>query len=152
MPVLKKTKYDAIRIMLQSGADLEEAAKTMDVSVSTAKAVKNTNSYEDCLQQIRGNICLARDAYWRKKKEKAAKAAEKAAAKADPKEMQTSAPQAPATSEGPKETILPTVTLVANHYLMEELRKQTELLRTISAKLAWLMEELSGKAAKEEQK
>ena len=60
MPVLKKTKYDALRIMLQSGADLEEAAKTMDVSVSTAKAVKSTNSYEDCLQQIRGNISPSR--------------------------------------------------------------------------------------------
>ena len=152
MPVLKKTKYDALRIMLQSGADLEEAAKTMDVSVSTVKAVKSTNSYEDCLQQIRGNVYLARDAYWRKKKEKAAKAAAKAAVKAGPKEMQTSAPQAPATSDGPKETILPTVTLVANHYLMEEIRKQTELLRTISAKVGWLMDELSGSKPKEEQK
>ena len=152
MPVLKKTKYDAIRIMLQSGADLEEAAKTMDVSVSTAKAVKSTNSYEDCLQQIRGNICLARDAYWRKKKEKAAKAAAKAAVKADPTEMQTSAAQAPVHREAPKETILPTVTLVANHYLMEEIRKQTELLKTISAKVGWLVEELSGSTPKGEQK
>lgn len=124
----------------------------MDVSVSTAKAVKSTNSYEDCLQQIRGNICLARDAYWRKKKEKAAKAAAKAAVKADPKEMQTSASQAPVLREAPKETILPTVTLVANHYLMEEFRKQTELLRTISAKVGWLVEELSGSAPKGEQK
>ena len=152
MPVLKKTKYDALRIMLQSGADLEEAAKTMDVSVSTAKAVKSTNSYEDCLQQIRGNICLARDAYWRKKKEKAAKAAAKVAAKAEPTDTQTPTPQAPVLREAPKETILPTVTLVANHYLMEEIRKQTELLRTSSAKVGWLVEELSGSAPKVEQK
>jgi hypothetical protein len=152
MPVLKKTKYDAIRIMLQSGADLEEAAKTMEVTVSTAKAVKSTNSYEDCLQQIRANVYLARDAYWRKKKEKAAKAAAKTAAKAEPKETQTPAPQAPAPRVAPRETILPTVTLVANHYLMEEIRKQTELLRTISAKVGWLVEELSGSTPKGEQK
>ena len=36
------------------------------------------------------------------------------------------------------------VTLVANHYMAEELRKQTELLTLISNKLAFIVDELTG--------
>ena len=36
------------------------------------------------------------------------------------------------------------VTLVANHYMAEELRKQTQLLTLISNKLAFIVDELTG--------
>ena len=36
------------------------------------------------------------------------------------------------------------ITLVANQYMMEEMRNQTALLKTISAKLAFIVEELTG--------
>ena len=36
-----------------------------------------------------------------------------------------------------------TVTLVANQYLMEEVKQQTELLKLISNKLAYIVEQLS---------
>lgn len=42
------------------------------------------------------------------------------------------------------------ITLVANQYMMEEMRKQTELLKTISAKLAFIVEELTGTTTGEE--
>lgn len=45
-----------------------------------------------------------------------------------------------------KETIVvheQTVTVVADKYMMEEMRKQTELLQTISKKLAFFVDELT---------
>ena len=39
-----------------------------------------------------------------------------------------------------------TVTIQANHYMMEELRKTNEYLRLISNKLAYIVEELTGKS------
>ena len=36
------------------------------------------------------------------------------------------------------------VTIVANHYMAEEMKKQTELLELISRKLAFIVDELTG--------
>jgi hypothetical protein len=42
------------------------------------------------------------------------------------------------------------VTVIANHYMAEQLQKQTELLTLISNKLAFIVDELCGTTVKKE--
>lgn len=119
MATLKLTKYNAIRALLESGAQVEEIAKMMEVAPSTVLIVKKEKSFNDCINALNANMYLARAAK-KEKKEQAQQILQREAEK-------------------------PSVTLLANHYLMEEMRKQTELLKTISAKLAFIVDELTGK-------
>ena len=119
MATLKLTKYNAIRALLESGAQVEEIAKMMEVAPSTVLIVKKEKSFTDCINALNANMYLAR------------------AAKKEKKEQEQQILQ--------REAEKPSVTLLANHYLMEEMRKQTELLKTISAKLAFIVDELTGK-------
>lgn len=119
MATLKLTKYNAIRALLESGAQVEEIAKMMEVAPSTVLIVKKEKSFNDCINALNANMYLAR------------------AAKKEKKEQEQQILQ--------REAEKPSVTLLANHYLMEEMRKQTELLKTISAKLAFIVDELTGK-------
>lgn len=45
-----------------------------------------------------------------------------------------------------------TVTIVANHYMAEEMQKQTKLLETISKKLAAIIDDLTGVKTPENEK
>ena len=119
MATLKLTKYNAIRALLESGAQVEEIAKMMEVAPSTVLIVKKEKSFADCINALNANMYLAR------------------AAKKEKNEQKQQILQ--------REAEKPSVTLLANHYLMEEMRKQTELLKTISAKLAFIVDELTGK-------
>lgn len=57
-----------------------------------------------------------------------------------PKPRKAEAPTAPSY----------TVTVQASHYMETELRTHTEILKSISAKLAYIVEELGGKEIKSE--
>lgn len=124
MATLKLTKYNAIRALLESGAQVEEIAKMIEVAPSTVLIVKKEKSFNDCINALNANMYLARAAKKAKKEKKE-------------QEQQQQILQ--------REAEKPSVTLLANHYLMEEMRKQTELLKTISAKLAFIVDELTGK-------
>ena len=119
---LSMTKYNAIRMLIDSGTSMDEIAEMMRIAKSTVLAAQKAKNYIDFIDTVNSNTFIA-IANQKKKKQN------------EQNEQQILQ----------REAEKPSVTLLANHYLMEEIRKQTELLKTISAKLAFIVDELTGK-------
>lgn len=114
-------RYNVIKILLQSGASIEEIMKSMNVSKHTVKLVKESGSYAEY---------------------KSIKSAEAYAHRKDTQKKQAEPAQpAPATQVIEHRQ---NVTVQATHYMESELKKCVELLTGISAKIAFLVEELAG--------
>lgn len=120
---ISMTKYNAIRMLIDSGASMDEITEMMRIAKSTVMAAQKAKNYRDFIDTVNSNTFIA-IASQKKKKEQN-----------EQNEQQILQ----------REAEKPSVTLLANHYLMEEIRKQTELLKTISAKLAFIVDELTGK-------
>lgn len=111
--------FSAVKIMLNGGATNRECADYMSISPQTVGFIKKAEDYNEYQ-----NIMTANSGYHRKKK-----AAEEKA------KGQSSEPQVVEHRQS--------ITVVANHYMMEELKQQTEYLKLISNKLAFLIDELT---------
>lgn len=122
-PSLTAKKYTAIKIMLNAQTPVSEISEYMEVSESVVYRVKNTQDFEDYQQSRRTAAIFANN---------------KGAA-ADPQQVEHIHHHEQS------------VTVIANHYMAEELRKQTELLNLISNKLAFIVDELCSTGKKEEQ-
>jgi len=121
---IDQSKFKAIKILLNGGATIREAAEYMQVSSATISYIRNAETYEEYKNTIAAKSRANR------------KAAQK---------PQETKPQTTATP-----VMNPTVIRVeATHYMMEEMRKTNELLKTISAKLAFVVDELCGTGKKE---
>ena len=121
--MLTLSKYNAIRILLESGSPIKEIADTFNINEKTVRVVRDSKNYEDFKSTIRSNAWVSR----KKNKEK-----------------QTQ-------EEKPQEKVVEyrqTVTVQATHYMETELRQHTELLKQISAKLACIIDDLYGTGKK----
>ena len=110
-------KYNAIRILISSGENVDVIAETFNCKRETVLLVKKCSTYEQYKQEFSAVKFIAKS---RKQQET--------------KAQQQPAPQ-PALNVGQ-------VKIEATHYMMEELRKNNELLTLISNKLTAIMEEL----------
>lgn len=123
--------YKAVKILLNGGASVKEAADYMNLSTSSVYSIRNTENYEEFL-----HISMAIQA------ERSAKAAAAINAKQKTEQKTESEPQVVEHRQ--------TVQITATHYMMEEMKKTNEYLKTISAKLAFIVDELCGTAIKKE--
>lgn len=108
-------KYNAIRILLESGETVEVIADTFQCRKETVLIVKRCETYEQYKQEC--NV-LKFQAKAKKRQEK----------------MES--------NTGNAGMNIGQIKIEATHYMMEELRKNNELLTLISNKLTSIMEEL----------
>lgn len=123
---ITKGIFDAAKLLIENGANNTEVARYLKVSSDVVAMFRKSETYEE-YQTIMYE-------YSQNMRKRAA------ASKAKEKEQEKTAE--PTKTEEPKS---PTVIKVeANHYMMEEMKKTNELLKGISAKLAFIVEELTG--------
>ena len=106
--------YDAIKRLQKDGASYREVCEYFDISSSTVALMFKSETFEEYKNMIQT------------KKLRAIKAKE-----------------AEEQKEAQQQTVHHQVTVQATHYMQEELRKQTELLTSISNKLAFIVDELT---------
>lgn len=130
MEKTRKTKVDermwwAVKTLLKGGSTLTDASEYFMLSVNTCSRIKQSESYEDYKQAL-----AAMHAAYRKQKSKLPEKQE------EKKEEAENKPQVIEHRQS--------VTIQATHYMMTEMQKTNELLTAISAKLAFIVDELCG--------
>jgi len=123
--------FNCVKRLLKDGASAKEIAEYLDLSTSTIWRVRDSETLEEYDNNTKVRTAQARAI--------AAKGRENAA-------EQT--PQQVEHIHHHEQS----VTVIANHYMAEELRKQTELLTIISSKLAYIVDDLYGTSQKQEGK
>lgn len=111
-------KYNAIRILLESGETVEVVAETFQCKQETVLLVKRCNTYDQYKQE-----CIS------------LKAMAKARAAKEKKKTENAGNTTGSMNIGQ-------IKIEATHYMMEELKRNNELLTLISNKLTAIMEEL----------
>ena len=131
-----KKVFEAVKILLESGTPVKEICKYLKLSDGTVYVLKGCEKYEDYEQYVAEKLA----------KSNAARAVKMRQAQEQKNEApaETKA-EAPAKVEPPVQVVehRQTVQITATHYMMEELKKQNELLAIISNKLAYIVEQLS---------
>lgn len=142
---LTEKQFNAIKTLLKGGATQKEAAEYMQVSPNTAFWIGKAETFEEYLH-IKAEKQLS------KKKQVAAmkakqEAAQKVAAEVGAMPAAKLAQQTPAAPQVMNPTV---IRLEATHYMMQEMQKTNELLKQISAKLAFIVDELCGTTSTKE--
>ena len=119
--------FKAVKQLTEGGATISEIAEYFLLGHSTVSRMRAAETWEDYTHTIQA-IALSC------KKKKAEKSAEKAE---QPKAEQKEEPQ-----EQPQKVIQQNVTIQATHYMMQEMQKTNELLKLISNKLAFIVDQL----------
>ena len=117
--MLTASKYEAIICMLRGGATDDSVMKSQGISENTLQRVKKSNGSYDEYKKLHS-------AHLKKVKQR---------------ENETCC-QEPQIIEHRS-----TVKIEATHYMMQEMQETNKLLKLISNKLAFIVEELTGKEA-----
>ena len=125
--VVDKRRFDAIKIMIESGAKNEEIEKFMNVSTWVICKVKKSETYEE-YRNIIAAINLKKKQ--KKEREEEKTVSEKDTRKPEPEQKMTGADIMSSTYKMTQ--------------LIDAVKKQTEVLTLISNKLAYIVEELAG--------
>lgn len=125
---LTEGQFKAIKTLLRGGATQKEAAEYMKVSPNTAFWVAKAETFEEYQQ-----ITAERHLEHKRVAVIKAKEAEKTAAQSTPAQ--------------PQQVVeyRQNVTIQATHYMMQKLEETNALLRQISNKLGYIVEDLYGK-------
>lgn len=110
---LTESRYNAIKILLENGATIDEAAKYMKCHRNTVLRINKSETFEEYTQIV---------------------------TEMNTKRNQVAAINAKQEEQKPQGH---TVTIQANFLMMEEMRKTNELLTAISNKIAYIVEQLS---------
>ncbi len=114
-----QSMFNCVKRLIESGAPVDEICEYMNISPTTVGRIKRAESLEEYKSMTYVSVRAAR---------------------ANKSPEPEPAPQVQEVIHKHEQS----VTLVANHYMAEELRKQTELLTLISNKLAFIVDELTG--------
>lgn len=125
---MTESKYKAIKMLLNGGATHKEAADYMGVSEVTVYRVNASETWVEYTNMMAEKTLAARN-------EREAK--------------RTAQPQETKPVEVVKE-VRQTVTVQATWAMMQEMQKTNELLKLISNKLAFIVDELCGTPQKKE--
>lgn len=126
---ISETLYKAVKILLNGGASTKEAAEYMKISTATVYKINETENYAEFLQIS-----------------ELKKAKRIAAIKAKEQKQEDEQKQ---EKQEQKQTVQviehrQTVQVQATHYMTEELREIKTILKTISQKLAVIIDDLYG--------
>lgn len=140
-PNVDQKMFDCVKILLQSKTPRAEIEKYTGLGHTAIYRISVSETFQDYR-----NLLAAIALEYRQKKEK--KAAEKAAAEKKPEP----APEPEKPAEQPAQVVehRQTVTVQATYYVSQKLDAITELLKTISAKLACIIDDLYGTGPKKE--
>lgn len=118
---LTEEKFDMVKTLLKGGAKAAKVSEYVGLSTHTIYIIGKSDSFQDYQKKVADRI-------------------EKKAQRASGTDTETEIP-----AEGEPKVIehRQTITVQATHYMMVELQKTNELLAGISAKLAFLVEQLS---------
>ena len=119
--------FNAIKLMLKGGAAVKECSEFMNISTRTVSMIKVAETYEEYKNMI---FVKNNKRRWPTKK-------------TEPEEKKQ---EFSPVQDQPVQVVehRQSVTIQATHYMMEEMKKTNELLTTISAKLAFIVDELTG--------
>jgi hypothetical protein len=123
--VMTESKYNAIKMIVNGGAKNSEAARYLQVSEATVCRVKASETFEEYKNMMAAQTLAMKQARHNKNKQ------------AQPETKPQDKP-----AEVVKE-VRQTVTIQATHYMEEQQRRTNELLTQISAKLAFIVDELT---------
>ena len=142
-PITKKT-YDVAKILQKGGADRKEIAEYLMISISTVDRILHSDDFDDYIAEKKARAYAAKK-FAEEKKAAAEKqeAEEKKEDKADAVQQELQVVEHIHRHEQ-------SVTVVANHYMAEQLQKQTELLNLINNKLGAIIDDLYGTGTKKE--
>lgn len=129
---IDQKRFDAIKIMLESDATIPEVVKFMGVSSWTVSRIKKADTFEEYKNMLAA-IALEQ----RKKK------ANKPARTSDKEEPAEHAEDCPAPVQPQVVEHRQSVTVQTTYYVSQKLDKMCELLTHISAKLAFVVDELT---------
>ena len=138
-PKVDQRMFDCVKIMIKGGAKRQEIADYMKLSEATVKRIDYSENLEE-YQAMCAAISLKAKRQVNEKREREQKAAA---------QQPESKPQPEPQVQVVKHEHQQTITMVANHYMMEELKQQTEYLKVISNKLLFLIDELTMPKKKE---
>ena len=130
---ITKSKFDAIHILCDSEMPRVEVAKYLKLSSASVTEVMKFSTYEEYQQQRAVHALNKRKAYARKKN--AEQNAEYRNAKDEKNEQEQ-----PDHAVESRQTVI----VQASHYMLAEQKRTNELLESISNKLAFIVEELTG--------
>ena len=119
--------FNCVKIMLRAKAPYAEIEKYLGVSKATIGRISGCESFEEYRQMM----TAAAIAYRQKKEQE------------KPQEQPEEQPEA--KPEQPEKVVRYNVTIQATHYMEEQQKRTNELLTLISNKLAFIVEELTGK-------
>lgn len=131
---ITQSVYDAVKICLNSGNTITETAKFMGISFNIVSDINKSETLEE-YKAIRFSHTQRRT---NNKQLAAIKAKEKGNAHIPPEPVKEAPP------EPVKVVHEQSVTIQATHYMTEELREMKEILKSISRKLAAIVEDLYG--------
>jgi len=117
--------FKAVKIMLEGGATYEEVKDYLGVSLQTCARIKHSENYAD-YKNVLAAMAVKNKGYKQ--------------AKANPKPVEEKP-----VEEKPVQVVehRQNVTIQATHYMMQEMQKTNELLKEISNKLAFIVEQLA---------
>lgn len=131
--------FNAVKIMLNGGATYEEITDYLDVSAATIGRIKNAADFDEFIKAKNAACYMAKQKYNTGKGKK------------DPEPTPAPAPaQVPAPQPEIVKEVRQSVTVQTTHFTMQKLDKIIELLTGISAKLAFVVDELTGSPVKKE--
>lgn len=136
--------FNAIKTLFSGGASIAECSEYMGLSTATVKYIKSADTFEEYKNIIAAVNIRKKEAQKRK-----AMAAPAPAPVYIPSPIPVPAPVPEPKVEVVKE-IKQSVTVQTTHYVSQKMDKIEELLTSISAKLAYIVEDLYG--TKEERK
>lgn len=132
-------KFKAIKILLNSGATYAEVSESMGVSDFVIRHVKYSETFEEYKQKMATSSSAYRKKLAKQLKEKQEKEEqERVAAEAQEAEKKESKEPTNQVVEHQQ-----SITIQATHYMTVELREIKELLKGMSNKLAFIVDELT---------
>lgn len=141
---LSQNEWITIKTLQESGSDNQEIARFLKMTTGKVSVATKSETYEEYKNNcflISKRAAEARKANKSKKKEEA------------PVPAPAPAPEEKKPEQPPVQVVehRQSITIQATHYMMEVLNEQLKMLKTISAKLALIVDDLYGekKAEKE---
>lgn len=139
-----QSKFNAVKTLLKGGATVREVMEYLELSDNTVYMIRSAETLAEYENMIAEKVLREKQRAAKAKQEAAAKvAAEVGAMPAAKLEQQT--PSAPQVIEHRQ-----TVTVQATWAMTQEMQKTNELLKLISNKLAFIVDELCGTPTKKE--
>ena len=160
---ITEDKFNAVKALLKGGANTADISRYMNVSASVIGNIKRFATFDDYMRHNAERKVIEKQIAERKRLAEEQRIAEEKRIAEEQRIAEAKAAEArkaaeavgavPAAQIVPKQTETPaeiikeirqTVTVQATHYMESELKKCVELLTGISAKLAFIIDDICG--------